>query len=121
MFRYWFVLFVGVAGCSSGASHIPPVWELPGAVVGSAIGNVRYEAQRTRVKEEITSDLSGLRADILAGEGARLDAVIEMARVKQEKRSSLVAALNQDVSAVPIDDADTLAERLTVTFMVHSD
>ena len=112
---------VFVCAACSGASHIPPPWELPGAAAGSAIENARYNAKRKRVKSYLSDHYDELQTDLLIGHGPALSAALEEADVTGEKAAALVAEIrnNPDIY-LKKSEAENI-EALTVAFMVHSD
>jgi len=112
---------LGFAGCSGEASHIPPLWQLPGAAVSSAIGNAAYDARRGEVKRLVTLHEQAMVAEIGAGGGPHLMAAMDTARVPGERRAALLSELwgNPQIYRHP-DNRDRLdIEAVTVALMVY--
>jgi len=117
------ILATGSAGCSSGPSHLPPPWHLPGAAVSSAFGNAAYDARRDRVKALVTLQERALVADIDAGGGRVLEEAMDAARVPAPERPLLLTELRGEphiyrLAGVPgrLD-----IEAVTVALMVYGE
>ena len=107
------MLAIALAGCGGEASHLPPLWQWPGAAVGSAVGNAAYEARRERVRIHVAASLPAFERDMAAGGGPSLERGFALASVPQARRGEALAARR----ATP--RGDDAVEALTVPLMVH--
>lgn len=107
-----------LAGCSGEPSHIPPLWQLPGATVSSAFENARYDVKRSRVKELVSQHRDTIAAEIDAGGGAQLTEVMEAAGVPDVVRPTLLAEL-QGHPEIYREGRGLKIEPVTVALMVH--
>lgn len=73
-------------GCSSGTSHLPSPFELPGMVIGSAIENANYKSKRKRVEAYVARNYLGIRQDVNNGGGKYLEGAFNSANIKTNKR-----------------------------------
>jgi len=114
------LLALALTACTS-ASHLPPPHEVPGAIIGTTIGNARYEARRSKVSAHIAANLDGLTGEIARGAGPALDETFRLARVPESARPALLTSLRSDPHLyIAPPDAERI-ENLTIAFMVHGD
>ena len=111
-----------LASCNSkDASHIPPIWEIPGAVIGGGIENAVYGAKRKRVEAHVSANFDAIIADMRSGSGPALARAFELAGVTEAKHDELIADIlgNPDIylEGPPAQNI----ENLVVAFMVHGD
>lgn len=114
---------MAVAGCSGGPSHVPPLWQLPGAVVSTAVGNAAYDARRGRVQALVMRHERALVAEIDGGGGPALAMTMDAARVLSERRPRLRNEL-RDAPHIyrNADDRGRLdIEAVTVALMVYGE
>ena len=112
---------MGLAGCSAGPSHVPPLWQLPGAAVSSAVSNAAYDARRSAVKRLVTRDEAALVAEIDRGGGPALDRAMDAARIPPGDRAGVVAELGSapDIYRRSDDRRRMDVEAVTVALMVY--
>ncbi len=75
--------------CSSGASHLPSPFELPGMIIGTAIDNASYSAKRKKVERYVARNYLGIRQDVIAGGGRILDGAFNSANIAANKRAKV--------------------------------
>lgn len=112
------LIATGFAGCAGEASHIPPLWQLPGAAVSSAFENASYDAKRGRVEQIVSLHRDAIAAEIDAGGGPRLTEAMVAAGVPDAVRPVLLNDLrsNRDIYR---DGRALKIEPVTVALMVH--
>ena len=112
---------MGMAGCSTGPSHIPPLWQLPGAAVSSAVSNAAYDARRSDVKRLVTRDERAMIGEIERGGGPALDRAMDAARIPPENRPGVIAELGSapDIYRRSDDRSRMDIEAVTVALMVY--
>ena len=110
-----------LTACANGPSHIPPLHELPGAAVGSAIENSRYKARRKKVKASIQPHLDFILAEADMGGGTTFNLSCEVAKVSPPKCAELAKQISQDAHIYRVGTMDEKVEKLTVAFMVYGD
>ena len=77
-----------LSSCSgNGDSHLPSVFELPGAIVGSAIDNATYNVKRRKVEAYVANNYEALREDVEQGGGQVLEGALDSAGIKGGKRN----------------------------------
>ncbi len=103
-----------VAGCAGEASHVPPLWQLPGAAIGAAASNAAYAARRARVRAAVEASLPGL----LARRPDATESVLSAARIAPDRRAEAIAALDAELMR-PVADRAARIEGITVVLMVH--
>lgn len=82
------MLSIPLAGCSGkNASHLPSVFELPGAAIGAVFENTRYKARRKKVSAFVKDNYVRLRKDADNGAGEVLEQAFSVAKVRADKRS----------------------------------
>lgn len=111
----------GMAGCSTGPSHVPPLWQLPGAAISSAVSNAAYDARRAGVKRLVARHERALVAEIEAGGGPASGAALDAARVPAAERGAVLAELRDRPDIYRRrDDRDRIdVEAVTVALMVY--
>ena len=83
-----------LSACSStGASHLPSIFQLPGAIIGSAIENTAYHARRNRVESFVAKHYLAIREDVNKGGGPALEGALDAAGLAGDKRSKARQAL----------------------------
>ena len=110
---------VALSACAGGASHVPPLWQLPGAAVGSTIDNEVYGRRRAKVKKYVAENWIQIQTDISLGGGVALNRAFDLAKIAYAKR---VGVLKEIKARPDIYQAGSLVENiemLTVTLMVH--
>ncbi len=112
------MLVAGLAGCSGEASHIPPLWQLPGAAISSAIGNAGYDAKRGRVKQMVTRNERAIAMEIDAGGGVRLTEAMRAARIDPAIYGTVLKELRDHPDIYRSGDGLKI-EPVTVALMVH--
>ncbi len=113
-----------MAGCVGGeASHLPPLWQMPGAAAVAGFENVTYGARRNRVKSYIRDNENGVLDDIMRGGGVLLDEAINVARVGVDRRAALIAELrgNPGIYLHTLKSDRLNIEAVTVALMVYGD
>ena len=112
---------MGMAGCSTGPSHVPPLWQLPGAAVSSVVSNAAYDARRSDVKRLVTRDERAMIAEIERGGGSALDRAMDAARIPPGKWEEVVAELGSapDIYRRSDDRSRMDVEAVTVALMVY--
>lgn len=112
------MMALGLSGCSSGPSHIPPLHQIPGAAVGSAIENTRYKARRNKVKAAIQPHLDFILTEADRGGGTTFSLTCELAHVSSSKCTELAQQISQDHHIYKVGTVEERVEKLTVAFMV---
>ena len=117
------VLMVGGSGCSPEPSHLPPLWQLPGAAVSGVFENAAYDARRDRVKALVTLRERALIAEIDGGGGPALNDAMNAARVPAAKRPLLLSDLRNNPHIYRfVNNRDRLdIEAVTVALMVYGE
>jgi len=95
-FSYLFILLLFVGCSSKEASHLPSLWELPGAIIGSTIENSVYGYKRTKVKQYIITYYDVLRDEIKKGNGIHLDALLKKANIDASSRMRVKKELRKE-------------------------
>lgn len=114
------MLCLGFAGCKTNeASHLPALWQLPGAAVGSVFENVPYKARRKKVERFTGAHYNQIADDIHAGGGGALTQVLNLAHVPVSRRAELVRIILNDPHIYFGGSHVQNTERLVVAFMVH--
>lgn len=54
-----------LSGCQPAGSHVPELWQLPGAAIGNAIGNAVYDSRREKVSAYVQQHYWAIRSEIL--------------------------------------------------------
>jgi len=111
-------LAILLAGCSGEPSHIPPLWQLPGAAVSSTFENARYDAKRGRVKQIVSRHATEIAAEIDAGGGIRLTEAMVAAGVPEATRPMLLTDLRSRPD-IYRNGRGVKIEPVTVALMVH--
>lgn len=105
----------------TGASHIPPPWEIPGAVIGTTIGNARYEAKRKKVKTYLADHYDIILAQLNSGGGANVHEAYRLANVPAGELAKLTQELSTNPQIYLNGPPDQNIENMTVAIMVHGD
>ncbi len=120
--KYLLSLFsLGLISCTSGPSHIPPLHQIPGAAIGSAIENTRYKSRRNKVKASIAPHLDFILTEADRGGGSTFSISCQVARVSPPKCAELARQISQDAHIYRVGSFDERVEKLTVAFMVYGD
>ncbi len=112
------LIVILLAGCSGGPSHIPPLWQLPGAAVSSAYENAGYDAKRGRVKQIVSRHSAEIAAEIDAGGGIRLTEAMVAAGVPEATRPMLLTDFRSRPD-IYRNWRGVQIEPVTVALMVH--
>lgn len=115
------IAFIGLSACQSGPSHLPPLYQIPGAAIGSAIENNRYASRRSKVKASIAPHLDFILADADKGGGTTFELSCKTARVSPPKCIELAKKISQDAHIYRVGTFDERIEKLTAAFMVYGD
>jgi len=107
--------------CSRGASHIPPLHQIPGAAVGATIENSLYNSRREKVTASIEVDLDVLLSEADLGGGRTFTEVCKVAKVRSRKCDELANQVAQDGHLYKVGTIEERIEKLTVAFMVYGD
>lgn len=96
--RYTILLTLAFSliACSNNASHMPNVFQLPGAVVGSAIDNAVYNARRNKVTAFVKEHYSEIHQDVMAGGGQHLQQALLVAEIPETKHKQAIQQLISD-------------------------
>lgn len=113
------VVTLALTACSRGASHIPPLHEIPGSAIGSVIENSRYDSRRGKVKALVQQNLDVLLAEADQGGGAVFSEVCGVADVSAAKCVELARQVAEDVEIYRDGTVAERVEKLTVAFMVY--
>ena len=108
----------GLAACNTSPSHIPPLHQIPGAAVGTAIENTRYTARRNKVKASIQPHLDFILSEADSGGGTTFSMTCKLAHVIAPKCAELAQQVSQDPHIYKVGTVDERVEKLTVAFMV---
>jgi len=103
----------------SGASHIPPPWELPGAAAGAIFENAAYGAKRKRVKQFLSSNYDALKTDLETSSGPALRQAFELSHVPVERQPELISELQNHPEVYFANAREENLEAITVAFMVY--
>jgi hypothetical protein len=94
---YFTFIILLLACCSSKeASHLPSLWELPSAIIGTTIENTMYGYKRSKVKKYVITHYNILKYEIQSGEGIHLDTLLENANIKISKRAEVKKKLQEE-------------------------
>ena len=92
---------LAVTSCSNrNASHLPSIFQLPGAVIGSVFENTRYKAKRKKVRAFVKDNYEALRTDSESGGGEVLERAFYVAGIEGAKRIQATKAMVEN-SAKP--------------------
>ena len=114
-------MMVALAGCSGAPSHVPPLWQLPGAAVSTAFGNAAYAERRNAVKDLIVAHDTFILREIDANGGPNLDAAMQVAGIPAERRPDVLAELraHPEIYRSGVNGRGLDIEAVTVAFMVN--
>ncbi len=101
-------------------SHIPPLWQLPGAAAGSVFDNALYTSRRRKVERFTTENFETIMADIQKGGGPVLTKVLGLARVPSEQRQFVIDDVRAHPEIYLKGPRSGDIETLVITLMVHS-
>ena len=120
LFRTWLcaALALTLSACI-GASHIPPPWEIPGAVIGTTIGNARYEARRKKVKIYLADHYDIILVQLNSGDGKNVHEAYSLANVPAAEFTKLTQELSTNPEIYLNGPPEQNIERITVAIMVH--
>jgi len=95
------ILSLFLLGCSSkDASHLPSLFELPGAIVSTTIENAAYNAKRNRVQHYVTVHYTLLREEVSQGQGKHLNNVMHLAGVSGTDQPKAAKEIQKDYSTM---------------------
>ena len=95
------ILVLLLGGCGSkNASHLPSIFELPGAIIGSAMENTRYNAKRKKIERYVSSHYEALKEEIYAGKGEHLQEVLTLANIKKAKQLEVQQILKKEYATL---------------------
>jgi len=101
MKKMFLMLSFFILGCSSkDASHLPSVFELPGAIISSTIENTVYSHKRNKVKHYIVDHYDVLKREIKKGEGSHIEVLLAKADIDKEKYSKIKKELQTDYNTM---------------------
>lgn len=109
---------LALSACT-GASHIPPPWEIPGAVIGTTIGNARYEARRKKVKTYLTLHYALILDEISRGQGAHINEACRLGNVPPDQFNIVTTEIAAHPDIYLSGPPEQNIERMTVAIMVH--
>ena len=110
-----------LCACTTNPSHIPPLHQLPGAAIESAIENSRYKSRRDKVTASIAPHLDFILAEADNGGGTTFNMSCQVARVSAPKCRELAQQISQDAHIYKTGEFSKRVEKLTVAFMVYGD
>lgn len=129
---------IAVSGCTN-TGHMPPIWSLPGAAIGTAIENAHYDARRKKVSVFIRTHYTALATEISQQERKTYGKLCAVAQVENDNMETLYNELSArhteyflpltqggDTAVEPTSSAsntsalDASIERITIAVMVHS-
>lgn len=116
-------LIILLSACSNRASHLPSPIELPGALIGSVVENITYNARRKQVKQYVLANYPVLRTEAATGQGSYLESAMNLAGISAaDKRSRVLSELQTGHARYfPGETAEaTDVEPIVVVLMVHS-
>lgn len=109
------LLFVSLllSNCASptAPSHLPSIFELPGAYIGAKISNAQYDAKRQRVKAYIIQHYEGVKADVNQGAGKHLEALLAMQQVVVEQQADAKQQLKNNYRSL-FENAQIMTESI---------
>ena len=101
MKQIFLILSLFLFGCSNkDASHLPSLFEIPGAVIGNTIENTAYSHKRNKIKQYIEHHYDVLKLDIQKGEGLYLEELLAKADIDKEKYSKIKKELQADYNSM---------------------
>ena len=121
MKRVFALACFSLTACQTGPSHIPPVYELPGAALGSAVEKSRYKTRRNKVKASIRPHLDFILAEADLGGGPTFSLSCKVARVSPSQCTALARQISTDAHIYKTGTPLEQIEKLTVAFMVYGD
>lgn len=123
-----FIATILLSGCQSAASHMPPLWALPGAAMGTAIGNAAYSVRRERVADAVRQYYPPLRQEVYLSsreQQPHLQRIAAIAGVPSRRYNQLAQVLRDDPDSyfMTTTNSPTLTqiEPLVIAIMVHGD
>lgn len=115
------IALLSLTACKSGPSHIPPLHQIPGAAIGSAIENNRYKSRRNKVKASLAPHIDFILNEADRGGGPTLNGSCRVAKVSPPKCAELTRQISQDTHIYQTGSYDERLEKLTLAFMVFGD
>lgn len=85
-----------LTACSNNASHLPNVFQLPGAVIGSAVDNAVYNSRHKKVATFVNKHYLEIREDVVNGGGATLTQAMQEAEIPASKHAQVRQQLIAD-------------------------
>ena len=86
-FYYVLIFPILISGCSNDASHLPSPFELPGAILSSAIENATYNTKRKNVEAYVGKHYLAIRDDAYQGGGKTLEGAFDAAGLRGSNRA----------------------------------
>ena len=108
------------ACASDDASHIPPVWQIPGAAAGAVIENGLYNQRRKRVKSYIAAHYAAFLSDIAAGGGAVSTQAFTRAHIDPAKQARVMGEIKTHPEIYQTGSLEEDIENITVLLMVSA-
>jgi hypothetical protein len=87
-------------GCNSKDANHLNIFSLPGAVVGTTIGNTTYNRSRVKVERYVQSNYDVLKYEIKRGDGNHIDKLLKLANIKKSKYSLAKKQLSKDYKRI---------------------
>lgn len=109
------IMFALLLGACSEANHLGNPLLLPVSGAVTAVENATYAARRARVSEYLSQHRLAVQQQALAGGGADLDMVAQLARVSAASRGHMI----RDLAEISVSPPPDWVERATVIAMVH--
>lgn len=109
-------------GCRTGeASHLPSPFVWPFEAIRNGISNARYDAKRDKLKKHLEQKLVAFEEELRATPGAQFSRSLKLARIEEEKASSVFKRLQEDLEQNEKATPEQRVELYTITLMVHGD
>ncbi len=117
LFALAFLLPLLLIGCSSNdSSHLPSIFQLPGAIIGSSVENAIYNAKRRKVEAYVAQHYLAIRQDVLNGGGKSLDGALDTAGEKTDTSGEVAKNFITHYGAI-FKNSQLIAERLINPFV----
>jgi hypothetical protein len=96
-------------GCSNQAQHLPPLWQVPGAMISNSIENNIYSTKREAVKTYVTENYIDLKDEVKNGTGEHLTKILDIIHVKQGNIQAAKQHLQKDYKFM-FENTDIISE-----------